>query len=219
MVKPRVPETDEGIQGEFDVKVYDTFMRRLRNRGWIEMGEVLKSGINSGLALELGPGPGYLGLEWLKKTTGTELKGMDISPAMLTIARRNADEYGLTDRTEYVEGDAYKIPFEDSYFDAVFTNGSIHEWARPVEIINEMNRVLKPDGKFCISDMKRNMNPLIRGFLWVSTTPANIRPYLISSINASYTYKEMKELLSQTTLKGWQVRENFMGLVISGVKP
>ena len=32
---------------------------------------------------EIGPGPGYLGLEWLKKTQGTHLTGVDISPGMI----------------------------------------------------------------------------------------------------------------------------------------
>ncbi|MFC2045367.1 class I SAM-dependent methyltransferase [Chloroflexota bacterium] len=218
MVKPRVPETEDGIQDEFDVKVYDNFMRRMRNRGWIETKEVLNTGINSGLALELGPGPGYLGLEWLKKTTGTRLKGMDISQAMLEVARRNSEEYGLVDRVEYIEGDARKIPFKDAYFDAVFTNGSIHEWARPEEILNEINRVLKPGGRYCISDMKRNISPVIKWFLWIMTSPSNIRPYLISSINASYTREEMAEILLQTALEDWHIRENFIGLVTSGVK-
>jgi hypothetical protein len=70
MVKPRIVETEEGIQGEFNVETYDRFMRGMRDRRWIETNLVLKAGITRGLALEVGPGPGpgpgYLGLEWLK---------------------------------------------------------------------------------------------------------------------------------------------------------
>ena len=62
LVKPRVVETNEGIQGEFTVEVYDKMMRNLRDKGWIETDLVLKTGINQGLSLEIGPGPGYLGL-------------------------------------------------------------------------------------------------------------------------------------------------------------
>jgi len=36
MTRPRVIETDEGIQGEFDVEIYDKMQRRLRDKGWIE---------------------------------------------------------------------------------------------------------------------------------------------------------------------------------------
>jgi len=66
MVKPKIVETEEGIQGEFNVETYDRFMRGMRDRRWIETNLDLKTGITRGLALDVGPGPGYLGLEWLK---------------------------------------------------------------------------------------------------------------------------------------------------------
>ena len=129
MVKARVLETDSGITGEFSTQSYDLMMCRMRDRGWLETKLIIKEGISSGLALEVGPGPGYLGLEWLKNTSNTRLKGLDISEDMITIAQRNAEEYSLADRVEYVKGDARKMPFENSYFDVAFSNGSLHEWA------------------------------------------------------------------------------------------
>jgi ubiquinone/menaquinone biosynthesis C-methylase UbiE len=90
LVKPRIVETNEGIQGEFTVEVYDKMMRNLRDRGWIETDLILKTGITRGLSLEVGPGPGYLGLEWLKKTEGTSLRGLEISPDMIKMAEKNA---------------------------------------------------------------------------------------------------------------------------------
>ena len=90
MTKPRIIETDQGIQGEFNVTIYNQMQRRLRDKGWIEIRALLKHGLTQGCALEIGPGPGYLGLEWLKHTTGTTLKGLDISPDMIDMAERNA---------------------------------------------------------------------------------------------------------------------------------
>ena len=98
MTKPRVAETDHGIQGEFTVAAYDQMQRGLRDKGWIETPEILKHGIMRGHALEIGPGPGYLGLEWLKHTQGTILTGLDISPDMIALAERNARDYGLAER-------------------------------------------------------------------------------------------------------------------------
>jgi hypothetical protein len=63
MVKPRIVETDQGIQDEFDVLTYDNMMRRLRDKGWMETEHIIKSGILKGFEFEIGPGPGYLGLE------------------------------------------------------------------------------------------------------------------------------------------------------------
>lgn len=192
MPKPRKIETDQGIQGDFNVQIYDQMQRRLRDKGWIETKEIINNGITSGLALELGPGPGYLGLEWLKLTQGTMLQGLDISPDMIEIAEKNAEEYGLSDRVEYVQSSGEKMPFEDNLFNAVFTNGSLHEWSEPQITFDEIWRILKPDGRIFISDLRRDMSFLIRWFLWINTKPKEIRPGLITSINAAYTPDELR---------------------------
>jgi hypothetical protein len=43
MPTPRVTETDQGIQGEFTVNLYDQMQKRLRNKGWIETKDIIKS--------------------------------------------------------------------------------------------------------------------------------------------------------------------------------
>ena len=111
MVKPRIVETDQGITGEFNTQMYNIMMRTMRDRGWIETDLILKEGIYSGLVLEIGPGPGYLGLEWLKRTDGTQLKGLDISSDMTALASKNATEYSLSHRVKYYQGDAQQMPF------------------------------------------------------------------------------------------------------------
>jgi len=218
MVKPRIAETDSGITGEFNTQMYDIMMRNMRDKGWIETNLILKEGISSGLALEIGPGPGYLGLEWLKKTERTRLKGLEISGDMIALARKNATEYGLSDRVEYYQGDAAKMPFEDGHFDAVFSNGSLHEWAHPGNIFDEIARVIKPGGRYVISDLRRDMIAPIRWFLWLSAKPKEMRPGLITSINAAYTPIEIHLLLQQPCLTGWNISQDQIGFVISGQK-
>jgi ubiquinone/menaquinone biosynthesis C-methylase UbiE len=219
MPKPRVSETDSGITGEFNTQMYDIMMRNMRDKGWIETNLILKEGISSGLALEIGPGPGYLGLEWLKKTNGTHLKGLEISEDMITLARKNAAEYGLSGRVEFYQGDAQKMPFEDNHFDAVFTNGSLHEWAHPENIFNEIARVIKPGGRFIISDLRRDIIVPIKWFLWLTVKPSGMRPGLLTSINATYVLPEIEAMLAKTNLQGWNAKKNILGIVITGQKP
>ena len=216
MVKSRVVETEEGIQGEFDVQLYDQMMRRMSDKGWLGTKEILNAGIVQGLALEIGPGPGYLGLEWLKNTQETSLKGLEISPVMISIAEGNAREYGLELRVQYIEGNALEMPFDDDTFDAVFTNGSLHEWANPVKVFDEIHRVLKPVGKYCISDLRRDMNPLVKWFMKAVTKPKEIKPGLASSLNAAYTVPELNAILRESRLQGGTTKQNPMGLVITG---
>jgi len=218
MTKARITETDSGITGEFNTQMYDLMMRNMRDKGWIETDAIIKSGIDSGLALEIGPGPGYLGLEWLKKTNGTHLKGMEISPDMINIAKRNTKEYGLEDRADYVNGDAQKMPFDDNMFDAVFTSGSLHEWSEPLKIFNEVSRILKPNGRFFVSDLRRDMNVLMKSLMWLMTNPKEIRPGLITSINASYTVAEITDILKQSGLVNFEIKQNTMGFDIAGQK-
>jgi ubiquinone/menaquinone biosynthesis C-methylase UbiE len=219
MVKVRIKETDSGITGEFETEAYDMMMRSLRDKGWLETNYLIKSDITSGLALEIGPGPGYLGLEWLKHTENTRLNGMDISNDMLNLARKNAEEYGLSHRTEYFQGNASSLPFMDNYFDAAFTNGSLHEWEHPDKIMNEIFRVLKPGGKYVITDLRRDMFPVFKWLMRLTSKPRIMREGLTSSINAAYTQTELMDLIRQTGLKDGHVSQNLIGLTISGQKP
>jgi len=219
MVKPRVHETDQGITGEFNVEAYDKMLRTLRDRGWMETNQIIKSGISSGHALEIGPGPGYLGLEWLTKTEGTRLTGIDISPDMIARATGNAQAEGFSARVKYVLSDARHLPFEDGTFDGVFSNGSLHEWEKPTQVMNEMFRVLKPGGKLFLSDMRRDLSLPVKWFLWLVTKPKVMRSGLRTSIGSSYTPAELRDLLADAGLGEWEVTSNPLGCVVRVTKP
>jgi ubiquinone/menaquinone biosynthesis C-methylase UbiE len=179
---------------------------------------LLAHGLTHGHALEIGHGPGYLGLEWLKYTENTHLTGLDISPDMHALARRNAQAYDLAERTTYQLGSGDQLPFEAETFDAVFTNGSLHEWVNPRGTFDEIWRVLKPGGQYFISDLRRDMNPFARAFIWLGTQPTSIRPGLITSIEAAYTPQELTELLKKTMLADGQVEADTVGITIFGTK-
>lgn len=220
MVKPRVPETNEGIQDEFDVKDYDIYAKTMRDRGWLETDELIKFGITGGLALEVGPGPGYVGLEWLAKTRDSRLEGLEISQSMIDIARKNAADYHLDpQRAAYVLGNAMDMPFPDDRFDAAFSCGSLHEWEDPVRILSEIHRVLKPGGRFFINDLRRDLPFFIKWFFRVSVRPKSMRPGLQSSLQASYTCEELAKILAASPLKnGGRITSNLFGLTLSGKK-
>jgi ubiquinone/menaquinone biosynthesis C-methylase UbiE len=219
MSRSRVIETEEGLQGEFVAHAYDVMMRQSRDKGQLLTHLILQADITTGLVLEIGPGPGYLGLEWLKQTEGTRLKGLDISQDMVKVAQKNAEEYGLTDRVAYIHGDALQMPFEDEFFDGVFSNATLHEWAKPERAMHEIYRVLKAGGCYLISDLRRDMPAPVKWFLWlINAKQKELRPGLIKSINASYTRDEVQRLLAKTRLKGASIEQSPFGLSISGRK-
>lgn len=220
MVKPRVIESDHRIEGEEIVKAYDFSMRSLRDKGMLQIESILGSRVDLGCALEIGSGPGYVGLEWLKKTDDTSLKGLDISEEMTALAMKNAKGYGLEDRAEYLTGDGSRLPFRSSYFDAVFSTNSLHEWDHPHETFNEIYRILRPGGKYFISDLRRDMSLMVKWFVSLSqpVRSAGVRSGFISSVNAAYTLREIRELLAESRLQGWRTEQNLLYIVINGRK-
>jgi ubiquinone/menaquinone biosynthesis C-methylase UbiE len=113
---------------------------------------------------------------------------------------------------KYVEGDAQYMPFDNNTFDGIFSNGSLHEWSQPGRIFNEVYRCLKPGGRYLIIDMRRDVNLFVKWFLILITKAKDIRPGLVSSINASYIVPEIRALLANTDLRLAVVKKNNRGL-------
>ena len=218
MVKERIVETNEGIQGEITVEIFDRFAKGMRDGGFHPVKEIIQSGISAGRALEVGPGPGYVGLEWLKKCPGASLTGLEISPDMIRLARKNANEYGLSDQAEYVQGNCLEMPFPDGQFDAAFSSGSLHEWEDPVRALREIDRVLKPGGRLFIEDMRRDVNPFIKWPIYWTTKPREIKPGFKTSLAASYTVPELEAITLRAGLQNAVVKPDFFGLTLTFVK-
>ena len=216
MGSTRVIETNEGIQNEVTVEMFDLFARNMRDKGWNGVDGMIASGIAGGDLLEIGSGPGYVGLELARKIHSASLTGCEISPAMIRIAERNAGLYGISAR--YVKANCMDMPFVYESFDSVISNGSMHEWENPIRTFDEIYRVLRPGGRYCITDLCRDVSPIKRAMVYFSTKPKEMRPGLVSSLNAAYTVSEITELLRQSKLCDAVVTREFFGLCIAGQK-
>lgn len=199
------------------IESYDPMMRRLMKKGNLGTSALTEVGITGGTALEIWPGPGYLGIEWLTKTSNTTLKALHLSADMITIARRNAREFDVADRVDYAVGEAKAMPFRNDAFDAVFSNGSFHEWPNPKAALNEIHRVLKPGGAYYISD-SRNDITLAARFLIQMVIPKERAVGFVSSLRASYTKEEVASLLRDTRLNQAKVTKKIWTIVVSGRK-
>ncbi len=176
--------------------MFDAFARRMRDKGLHPVESFIAAGISGPKALEIGPGPGYVGLEWLKRLPGAGLTAIEISPDMIALAERNARAYGMESRARYVRGDCQSLPFKDACFDCVFSNGSMHEWAHPDLVFGEIVRVLRPGGCFVVSDLRRDISLLAKGLGLIHARPAAMRAGFLSSVNAAYTVTELRALLA-----------------------
>ena len=127
-----------------------------------------------GALLDIGTGPGWLLLKIHKGCPRIRLVGMDASPSMVARARKNMTVYGLSDSIDIRKGNARNIPFKKDSFEIVVSTGSIHHWKAPIVALNDVYRVLKPDGHALIYDLvsdtpKAVINEMSREFGWLRT--------------------------------------------------
>ena len=120
----------------------------------IEVAEEVTAKLIAGRILDVGTGPGYLPVEIAKRAPNLEIVGIDLSPAMVAIATKNAEKRGVSDRVRVQRANAADLPFEDEYFDLVVSTLSLHHWSRPSECLKEINRVLKENGEAWIYDTR-----------------------------------------------------------------
>jgi arsenite methyltransferase len=78
--------------------------------------------------------------------------GIDMTPSMLKKARQAADEMGLTN-AEFREGYAEALPVADGWADVVISNGVLNLMPDKSAALEEMSRVLKPNGRLQIGDI------------------------------------------------------------------
>jgi ubiquinone/menaquinone biosynthesis C-methylase UbiE len=107
-----------------------------------------------GRVLEVAPGPGYTAIA-LARDEAYRVTGLDISETFVGIAQDNAREAAVP--VDFRPGNASAMPFPDAAFDFVLCCAAFKNFADPAGALREMRRVLTPDGRALVIDLRKDV--------------------------------------------------------------
>jgi ubiquinone/menaquinone biosynthesis C-methylase UbiE len=144
---------------------------------------------------------------------------LEISRTFIKIAQDNAKQEKVN--VEFRHGNASDMPFEDNTFDFIICVAAFKNFSQPVEAVREMHRVLKPNGKACIVDLRRDV-PLtkiekhIKDDLHLGGVNAMFTKLVFGSflLKNAYSKAEIEGLVSLTRFVQAKIHEDGLSMEI-----
>jgi SAM-dependent methyltransferase len=197
--------------------------------------------LNAGdVVLDLGSGGGIDVLLSAKRVGPTgKAYGLDMTDEMLALANENKRKAGV-ENVEFLKGEIEHIPLPDNSIDVIISNCVINLSADKDRVLREAFRVLKPGGRFAVSDVvtRGEMLPEIRKnvLLWVGCVAGALEENEYRTKLASagfetieieptrvYRIEDAREFLSGQNIDvdaiAPQVDGKFMSAFVRAVKP
>jgi arsenite methyltransferase len=147
--------------------------------------------------LDLGSGGGIDVLLSARRVGPTgKVYGLDMTDEMLALARENQKKAGVTN-VEFLKGEIEHIPLPDNSVDVIISNCVINLSSDKSRVLREAFRVLKPGGRFAVSDV------VVRG-----DVPADIRRSVelwVGCVAGALQEAEYERLLKEAGFDGVEV--------------
>src|SRR5579875_3252382 len=143
--------------------------------------------------LDLGSGGGIDVLLSAKRVGPTgKAYGLDMTEDMLALARKNQKQAGVSN-VEFLKGEIENIPLPDNSVDVIISNCVINLSSDKDRVLREAFRVLKPGGRFAVSDV------VVRG-----SVPEEVRKSMLLWVGCIAGALEENEYLAKLNGAGFE---------------
>ncbi|MEG3899701.1 MULTISPECIES: methyltransferase domain-containing protein [unclassified Microcoleus] len=164
-----------------------------------------------GNVLDAGTGTARIPIAISQLRPAWKLTCIDLSANMLKVGAENVEKAGARSQISLELIDAKAMPYPDSYFDMVISNSIIHHLPDPLPFLQEVKRVLKPQGAIFFRDLLRPEKPEIRENLvklYAADCNAHQQQLFSDSLQAAFALDEVEEMMQNAGLDGLRVYES-----------
>ena len=112
--------------------------------------------------LDVAGGTGDIAFRFLKRAGQAEAVVLDMTESMLIEGRKRAEAEAMSDKLDWVVGDAMALPFEDNSFDVYTISFGIRNVTRIPDALSEAYRVLRPGGRLMVLEFSQLPNPMMQ---------------------------------------------------------
>ncbi|WP_293149819.1 MULTISPECIES: methyltransferase domain-containing protein [unclassified Microcoleus] len=164
-----------------------------------------------GNVLDAGTGTARIPIALTQLRPEWKLTCIDLSANMLKVAAQNVEKAGVRSQISLELIDAKAMPYPDNSFDMVISNSIIHHLPDPLPFLQEVRRVLKPNGAIFLRDLLRPETVEIRDNLvqmYAGDCNSHQKQLFSDSLQAAFTLGEVEEMIRNAGLDGLRIYES-----------
>ena len=153
--------------------------------------------------LDIGTGTARIPIILSELRPQWQILGVDLASSMLDLGHKNIAQARKSKRISLQLIDGKKMPYEDNSFDLVMTNSLVHHIPNPLDLLLEIDRIVKYDGSILIRDLLRpNSIDEIETIVQEANLDYSPRQQQLfyDSLHAALTLEEIQKCVHQV---GW----------------
>ncbi|MDW7679284.1 MAG: methyltransferase domain-containing protein [bacterium] len=166
--------------------------------------------------LEIGCRAGWLSLEIARRLPEAMVVAVDSDGEMIQIAEINRSIEKVENVEFSIQNPNDLTQLESSSFDVVVSSRILHLLNQPIYFFNEVKRILSAQGKYAITDVRRDLTLIAKAAIWFAGRgmAPEFREYWKNDFYSAYSFQEVVKILIGTNLKDWKVQTSLFDFLI-----